>query len=85
MAFDAAAFDAVHNVPPNTAPDAGEPSEHGPTSTALTDDPIVAEVRAIRETLFAEAGYDLEEFGRQIRASEAAEGLTSVTWPRRAP
>ena len=48
-------------------------------------DPIVEEVRAAREALFAQAGYDLEEFGRQIRASEAAEGLTSVVWPPRAP
>lgn len=49
------------------------------------DDPIVAEVRAAREALFAAAGYDLEEFGRQIRASEAAAGRTSVVRPPRAP
>ena len=49
------------------------------------EDPIVAEVRAIREALFAAAGYDLEEFCRQIRASEVAEGRTSVVRPPRTP
>ena len=49
------------------------------------EDPIVAEVRAAREALFAAAGYDLEEFCRQLRARQAAEGRAAVTLPPRAP
>ena len=49
------------------------------------EDPIVAEVRAAREALFAAAGYDLEEFCRQLRARQAAEGRAAVTLPSRAP
>lgn len=36
-------------------------------------DPIVAEVRRIREALFAEAGYDIHEFCRRL--SEKYPGL----------
>jgi hypothetical protein len=31
------------------------------------EDPIVAEVRKVREELFAAAGFDLDEFCRQLR------------------
>jgi hypothetical protein len=34
-------------------------------------DPIVAEVRKIREALFAEAGYDIHEFCRRLSARQA--------------
>jgi len=37
-------------------------------------DPIVAEVRWIRETLFAEAGYDIHEFFRRLSERQAAYG-----------
>lgn len=57
MAFDAAAFDAEHHAPP----------VHDPGY-----DPIVEEVRAAREALFAEAGYDLEELFRQVTARQDA-------------
>lgn len=49
------------------------------------DDPIVAEVRAARQALFAEAGYDLEELGRQLRTRQAAAGHEVITLPPRPP
>ena len=42
-------------------------------------DPIVAEVRAAREALFAEAGYDIHEFCRRARAAQARSGHPVVT------
>ena len=33
----------------------------------MEDDPIVAEVRAIRDRLAAECGYDINEIFRRIR------------------
>ena len=42
-------------------------------------DPIVAEVRAAREALFAAAGYDIREFCRRARAAQAASGHPIVT------
>ena len=37
-------------------------------------DPIVAEVRRIREALFAEAGYDIHEFCRRLIERQATSG-----------
>ena len=48
---------------------------------APPDDPIVAEVRAVREALFAEAGYDLDEFVRRVRAAQARSSHAIVTLP----
>jgi len=42
-------------------------------------DPIVAEVRAAREALFAAAGYDIREFCRRARAAQSASGHRIVT------
>ena len=42
-------------------------------------DPIVAEVRAAREALFAAAGYDIREFCRRARAAQATSGHPVVT------
>ena len=42
-------------------------------------DPIVAEVRAAREALFAAAGHDIREFCRRARAAQATSGHTVVT------
>ena len=42
-------------------------------------DPIVAEVRAAREALFAAAGYDIREFCRRARAAQADSGHPVVT------
>ena len=48
-------------------------------------DPIVAEVRAAREALFAAAGYDIEEFCRRARAAQADSGHLVVTRRSRRP
>lgn len=45
------------------------------------EDPIVAEVRAVRDALFAEAGYDLDEFVRRIRAAQERSEHAVVTLP----
>ena len=42
-------------------------------------DPIVAEVRAARSTLFAASGNDIREFCRRVRAEQAASGHFIVT------
>lgn len=42
-------------------------------------DPIVAEVRRVRETLFAAAGYDIHEFCRRLREEQARSGHRVVT------
>lgn len=43
------------------------------------EDPIVAEVRKAREALFAAAGYDLDEFCRQLRERQQKEGRRVVS------
>lgn len=48
-------------------------------------DPIVAEVRAAREALFAAAGYDIREFVRRARAAQAESGHRVVTRRSRRP
>jgi hypothetical protein len=50
--------------------------------TERWEDPIVAEVRQAREQLFAEAGYDLEEFCRRLRERQEHEGPASTQRPR---
>ena len=40
----------------------------------MRDDPIVAEVRAIRDKLAAECGYDVGEIFRRVREREAPRG-----------
>lgn len=54
-----------------------------PDSPGITaaDDPIVAEVRAVREGLFAAAGYDLDTFVRQVRETQVRAGHEVVTLP----
>ena len=37
-------------------------------------DPIVAEVRRVREELFAAAGHDIHEFCRRLREKQARSG-----------
>lgn len=49
------------------------------------EDPIVAEVRRVREELFAAAGYDLAEFCRRLREQQEREGHATVTRPPRRP
>lgn len=63
-----------------TDSDAGRPAGTGasapevPPGVGAYEDPIVAEVRAIREAQFAAAGYDLAEYVRRLRAQEATSG-----------
>jgi hypothetical protein len=47
------------------------------------EDPIVAEVRKVREKLFAAAGYDLEEFCRRLEQQRKRAGRRTVTRPPR--
>ena len=49
----------------------------------MTDDPILAEVRAIRDKLAAECGYDVEEIVRRIRQRQAESGREYVSYPPR--
>ncbi len=58
-------------------PDGGQDdADLGPSA-----DPIVAEVRAVREAIFAEAHYDLDEYVRRVRAAQAHSTHTVVTLP----
>ena len=43
------------------------------------EDPIVAEVRAARSTLFAASGSDIREFCRRVREEQAVSGRVIVT------
>ena len=49
----------------------------------MTDDPIVAEVRAIRDKLAAECNYDVDKIVRRIRQREAESGREYVSHPPR--
>ena len=44
------------------------------TSAEVWNDPIVAEVRQARESLFAEANYDIYEFCRRLSKKQATSG-----------
>ncbi len=46
-------------------------------------DPIVAEVRRVREALFAAAGYDIREYCRRLRQEQPTSGHPVVTRARR--
>ena len=56
--------------------------QESPTEREPWHDPIVEEVRHVRETLFAAAGYDIREFCRRLRQKQASSGHLVV---RRAP
>ena len=51
--------------------------EHG--QDGAWQDPIVAEVRAVRSELFAASGNDIHEFCRRAREEQAASGHVIVT------
>ena len=44
----------------------------------MRNDPIVAEVRAIRDELAAQCGYDIKEIFRKLREQQAKSGLRYV-------
>jgi len=48
-------------------------------------DPIVAEVRGVRATLLAAAGFDLEKLAQRLREQQAVSGHPVVTFPPRRP
>ena len=50
----------------------------------MTTDPIVAEVRAVRDRLAARFDYDLEAIFRHVKAVEAKSGRSYVQCPPRA-
>lgn len=47
---------------------------NSPLDTGPWRDPIVAEVRKVREALFAAAGYDVHEFCRRLRERQETSG-----------
>ena len=51
----------------------------------MTDDPIMAELRATRDRLAARFNYDVEAIFRHIQAREARSGLTYIPCPPRPP
>jgi hypothetical protein len=48
-----------------------------PRQSAAWQDPIVAEVRAARQALFAAAGCDIREFCRRLRRGTGSFGASS--------
>lgn len=48
-------------------------------------DPIVSEVRKVREALFAAADFDLEKLGQRLRQEQADSGRQVVTRPPKRP
>jgi len=49
----------------------------------MWDDPIVNEVRRVREEHAARFGYDLREIYRAVKEQEAASGRTFASYPPR--
>ena len=49
----------------------------------MKNDPIVAEVRAIRDELAAQCGYDIKEIFRKLREQQDESGLKYVRYPAR--
>lgn len=50
-----------------------------PRQTGAWQDPIVAEVRAARQALFAAARYDIRELCRRLREEQEVSGHPVVT------
>ena len=48
-------------------------------------DPVVAEVRKVREAMLAEAGYDLYELSRRLREEQALSARPVVSRSPRLP
>ena len=51
----------------------------------MTNDPIVAEVHAIRDALTARCDYDLKKIFRELRQLQASSGREYVRYPARRP
>jgi hypothetical protein len=52
-----------------------------PEGQQVWRDPIVAEVRRVRQELFAAAGHDIHEFCRRLREKQPASGHVVVVRP----
>lgn len=48
---------------------------------AIYDDPVVAEIHAIRQALLDECGGDVDEYRKRARSHQAASGREIVTSP----
>jgi len=48
-------------------------------------DPIVGEVRKVRETFYAESGYELHELSRRLREKQMLSGRVVVSRSSRPP
>ncbi len=57
--------------------------EHLDTPNEAWTDPIVAEVRAVREALLADVGYDLHELAQRLHEHRASIGARVVARPKR--
>ena len=49
----------------------------------MRNDPIVAEVRAIRDELAAQCGYEIKEIFQKLREQQAKSGLKYIRYPAR--
>ena len=49
----------------------------------MKDDPIIAEVRAIRDELARQCDYDLKEIFRQLQQLQSGSGRKYVRYPAR--
>lgn len=47
----------------------------------IYDDPVVAEIHAIRQALLDECGGDIDEYRRRARSRQAASGHRIITSP----
>jgi len=57
----------------------------GKPAESTWKDPIVEEVRAAREELFAACEYDLNKFVARLREGELQHGRATVSYPKRVP
>jgi hypothetical protein len=48
-------------------------------------DPIVEEIRAARQNLFAACEYDLDKLAKRLREDEAKHARAPVSYPKREP
>ncbi|MGE5838752.1 MAG: hypothetical protein ACM34H_02375 [Deltaproteobacteria bacterium] len=49
------------------------------------EDPIVDEVRKVREMLYADSGYNLDELGRRLREKQMLSGRVVVSRSKHPP
>ena len=47
----------------------------------IYDDPVVAEIHAVRKAILDQCGGDIEEYRRQVQSRQAASGRRIITSP----